>query len=497
MKVQTKPITYKPVAWAPQPGSQVKFLSCPATEVLYEGTRGPGKTDCLLVDYLADVGKGWGAEWRGILFRKSYPDLEDVIAKSHKLIPQFNPGAKFNTQKSFWTFPDGETLRFRQFQRPNDYWKYHGHAYPWIAWEEITTWENDQCLKSMMSCLRSTVKGIPLKIRATANPYGIGHNWVKARYKLPCKPGKMITTVITNSKLEDGTPEPTRLAIHGTIHENKVLLSADPEYINRVAAAARNPAERRAWVYGDWDIVAGGMFDDIWYEAKDKVVIKPFKIPPSWRIDRSFDWGSSRPFSVGWWAESDGTDVQLADGSYMSTVAGDLFRLAEWYGWNGTPNEGLRMTADQITQGIIERELEWGLHHRTEIGIADGSIFDEQNDNCVATDMEAEVRIDGKLYPGIQWEAADKSSGSRKQGWQRMRKMMKDAMSPEYGPRENPGLFVFDNCEQFLRTIPSLPRSDKDLDDVDSKAEDHIGDESRYRVRQEVRTMSTGRAEGI
>src|SRR5690606_19051867 len=118
--------------------------------------------------------------------------------------------------------------------------------------------------------------------------------------------------------------------------ENKVLLEADPEYMNRILAGARNEAERRAWMEGSWDIVAGGMFDDVWDQQYN--VLPRFEVPDGWRIDRSFDWGSARPFSVGWWAESDGGDLLLPDGRLIATVRGDLFRVNEWYGWNRRPN---------------------------------------------------------------------------------------------------------------------------------------------------------------
>src|SRR5690606_4691639 len=121
--------------------------------------------------------------------------------------------------------------------------------------------------------------------------------------------------------------------------------------------AARNPAERAAWIDGSWDIIAGGMFDDIW--NPEIHVIPPFEVPRSWKIDRSFDWGSSRPFSVGFWAESDGCDVVIG-GEHRSTRKGDLFRIDEIYGWNGQPNEGRRQTPVEVAREIkAYQERRW------------------------------------------------------------------------------------------------------------------------------------------
>lgn len=472
-----------PAGWAPLPGSQMAFLSCPVFECLYEGTRGGGKTDTMLMNFSSEVGKGWGPEWRGILFRRTYPELQDVIEKSLKWFKELFPGAKYNRGEHYWTFPDGEQLYFRHFFKEQDYWSYHGHAYPWIGWEELCTWPDPSGYLKMFSCARSTAKGIPIRVRATANPYGVGHNWVKARFRLPIAMGRIVGPVIRDSRDRTGEIEPERVAIHSDVRENKVLLHVDPDYISRIRASARNDAELRAWLYGDWDIVAGGMFDDLW-DAKIHIVPNlPFnKIPRGWRIDRSYDHGQARPFSVGWWAESNGEPVEHG-GRVYGSCPGDVYRIAEWYGWNGEPNEGVRMLASEIARGILEREEDWGIKGRVRQGPADSSIYDDAPTGgaSVADDMAA---------AGVAWKHADKGPGSRKQGWQQIRKMLKAALSH---PREEPGLFIMERCAQFKRTVPVLPRSDRDLDDVDTEAEDHIGDESRYRLRHKRKTVAQGR----
>ena len=150
MALHLKPIEPSPsaqdreVIWSPQAGSQEAFLACPLFEVLYEGTRGPGKTDALLMDYAQFVDRGFGPDWRGILFRETHPQLADVISKTQKWFPRIWPDAKFNSTKSVWTFPQGETLLLRQFKRVDDYWNFHGHEYPWVAWEELCNWPMDR-----------------------------------------------------------------------------------------------------------------------------------------------------------------------------------------------------------------------------------------------------------------------------------------------------------------------------------------------------------------
>lgn len=474
--------TEQDVTWAPQAGSQVSYLSCPITEVIYVGTRGPGKTDALIVSFLQHVRQGWGAEWKGIIFRRTYKELNDVIQKCNKLIPRIFPEARYNQSSRVWSWPTGETLTLSYFFRAADYWSYHGHSFTFIGWEELTTWPAPDCYLSMFSCLRSTVPGIPLLMRATTNPYGVGHNWVKKRWRLKGIPQHTVGPVIRDEVDENGDPMPERVYIHGKIEENLVLLHAQPNYLQNVRAAAHNPAELHAWLTGDWDITAGGMFDDIWDTATHMVPNFPFsEIPRSWRIDRSYDHGQSRPFSVGWWAESSGEPFEH-NGRTYGTVRGDLYRIAEWYGWDGNnENVGVDMLAADIARGIRDREADMGLTSRVHPGPADSSIFDDFDKANVAADM-------AKL--GITWEKADKSPGSRKQGWQQIRKYLKNAVGGRY--REEPGLFVCERCDQFERCVPVMSRSDKDLDEVSEHAEDHIGDETRYRLRRIERTVASG-----
>lgn len=479
-------------AWAPQPGSQEVFLSCPAEEVLYEGTRGPGKTDALLMDFCQHVGQGWGAEWRGILFRQTFPQLSDVIVKSAKWFPLIFPGARYNESKHVWTWPDGETLTFSYGMREKDYWQYHGKSWPWIGFEELTTWPDPAFFLKMFSCCRSSKRGMPRKIRTTTNPYGPGHNWVKMRYNLPVPPGEIMGLLVET----EGEPE--RIAIHGHLDENQILLTADPKYKDKIRASARgNKAQLMAWLEGSWDIVAGGMFDDVW-DAK-RHVVPDFVVPSSWRVYRSFDWGSSAPFSVGWWAMSDGTDLTFPNGKCCSTVRGDLFRIAEWYGWSGEPNQGLKMVDTAIAKGIIERELAMKIHERCKAGPADASIFKTENGVCIANGLQKPQFVGGRKYH-VSFVSSLSAPGTRKLGWAVMRERFL-AVNPcetRVGPREFPGLFVTARCDQFRRTVPVLPRDmDKDPDDVDTNTEDHIADEARYMTVFASYNRAGGRVRGV
>jgi len=499
------------IGWQAQAGAQKIFLSCPLWEVLLHGNRGGGKTDALIVDFLQHVDVGWGAEWRGILFRETYPQLDDVRKKCRKLIPRIFPTATFNKNENTWSFPKGEQLLLRHMRVAEDYQGYHGHEYPWQGWEELCNWATPDCYKLMMSCSRSSVdparrdkhgRPLPRKIRATTNPYGKGMNWVKRRFQLPHMSDKVILEEETfdgeSGAMKEIRP---RIAISASFKENLKLSKAEPNYMDNIKQAARNPAELAAWVSGSWDIQSGGMFDDLWESGVH--VVQPFEIPSNWRINRSFDWGSSRPASVGWWAESDGTDVKLRDGSIRKTVRGDIFRIAEWYIAIPGQNKGLRLTPSQITEGILVREMAMGLRDkntgvtRVGTGPADSAIWDTSGGPSIADQMKQPVRIDGRMFAGLVWEKADKSPGSRKNGCEAIRQRLKDAKKSEAGAREKPGLFIFNLCKDWIENVPILPRDDKDPDDVDTDSNDHQFDETRYRIMTPRRITRYGRTEGI
>lgn len=440
-----------PIAWQPQPGSQTLFLTCPLREVCYSGTRGPGKTDALLMDFARGVGQGHGGAWRGMLLRQSFPQLRDAIAKTERWFRQIFPEASFNANKYEWRWPGGETLTMAYIRRPRDYWNYHGWEIPWLGWEELTNWPTRECYDLMKSCNRSQ-PGVPVRIRATCNPWGPGHTWVKNYWVDPAPAGHIIED-------EHGR----RLRISGHWSENEFLTL---DYVRGLQRDS-NPNRRRAWLKDDWDIVAGAFFGDIWQERYH--VITPFEIPASWRVYRAFDWGSSAPFSVGWWALV-GDAWELADGRQLRP--GDWIRIAEWYGWTGEPNQGSRLSSQAIAAGILERERVW---ERVLPGPADTQIFQVTDGESIADKMAT---------AGVRWEPAAKGAGSRAAGCQIVRDYLEGAVPPEEGgqrlPRESPGLFVFDTCRQFLRTVPTVPTSERDPETYDTDSEDHVADETRY-----------------
>lgn len=423
--------------WAPLPGSQTLFLTCPVYEVLLEGTRGGGKTDTLLMSYAQHVGRGFGDHWRGTLFRLTYPQLADVVAKSKRWFYQIFPGAKFNESDYVWKWPTGEMLYFRYGANEDDYWNYHGHEYPWLGFEELTNWRNLSFYEAMHSTCRSSHPGMPRMVRATCNPFGVGHASVKERFQIGAIPAGQII------RQEGALP---RVRIHSTIYENTHLLKNDPNYLMSLESLS-DPNRRRAWLEGDWDIHVGSFLEGVWQPSKH--VVEPFAIPPTWKVWRSMDWGYARPYAVYWFALSN-------DGVYY------LWR--ELYGYGDKENTGTREDATVVAEKIKKIEIhDQRLGYEYRMNLADPSIFSK---------IGAERSI-GQIFrdKGVKWIEAYNAPRSRVNGAQEIIRLLAEDR-----------LKIFTTCKHWLRTIPQLPPDSLNPEDVDTDAEDHAWDATRYGV---------------
>jgi hypothetical protein len=359
-----KPPANAKLAWAPQEGPQTALLSCPVGDVFFGGARGGGKSDGLLGDMLAHADRhGEGA--RGVIFRKTNSELEELQERAQEIYPKTGATYAYGLRK--WVWPNGATLKMRFLLYDKDAGKYKGHSYTWVGFDEADDWPSPIPIDKLRACLRSA-KGIPSFLRVAGNPGGVGHNWLKMRYIDPASPRKPFYGE-TLDPITEQVVKTQRVFIPSLLDDNKILMANDPDYWkNVIASATGNPELLKAWRYGLWNITAGGAFDDLWNTRPNPPVVEPFEVPFSWRIDRCLDWGSAKPFSVQWWAESDGSECPNG----VSYPPGTLFLINEWYGWQkGQPNVGLRLSIKQVAEGIHEREDEWKLTGRVKSGPAD------------------------------------------------------------------------------------------------------------------------------
>ena len=496
--------------WEPIPGtSQELALDTRCHHTLYHGTRGPGKTITQLMRFRRYVGVGYGKFWRGIIFDREFKNLSDLVAQSNKVFPEFEDGAKWlGSPTSYkWVWPTGEELFFSHIKKIQDYDRFHGHEYSFVGYNELTKFPTDELYKKMMSVNRSSflpeehtpmelvdgerlyctpdrkpLPNIPLEVFSTTNPNGPGHNWVKRMFIDPAAPGEIVTKEFDVFNPRTGKQEVikrTQVAIFGSYRENRYL---DPSYVAGLEEMTENnPNLKAAWLKGDWSVNAGGAIDDLW---RDNVhVIKRFPIPYNWRIDRSFDWGSTAPFSVGWWAESNGEEIEDGNGETIFFPKGTLIQIAEWYGSDGDESSvGLKMAAKDVAVGIkkIEQLLMMGwIERKPSAGPADNEIR-----NVRESDVDT---IELKMADeGVRWERSDKSPGSRINGLQLFRDRLLASLR-----KEGPGIYFMNNCKASVYTLPSLPRDPDNMDDVDTTSEDHCWDMCRYRVLAASNRLAT------
>jgi len=442
------------MVWHPQAGAQTSaILADWCEDVFYGGERGGGKSDFQL-GYQEDAALRYEGKSRGIMFRKTYNELEELQARASEIFPA--SGAIYKTQPSAkypfsncWYWPNGATVKMRYIEHERDYGRYHGHQYSHMSFDEVTEYPTPNGVLKMISCLRNA-HGVPCSLRLTGNPGGRGHGWVKQRY---------IDTAPPYTPYLDPDSGMTRMFIPSKTSDNQVLMLKDPTYRNKIKASASGNKElEKAWLEGNWDIVSGAFFTEF---RRDKHVIKPFKIPTQWTKFRAFDWGSAKPFACYWIAVADGS--YKPDGWQKPIPRGALVFYREYYGMEaGKLNTGLKMTSKAVAKQIFkvdnkETTGEGGW------GVADPAIFASNGGISIAEEMRRE---------GVLWRGAD---NKRKAGWEQLRiRLLGDEDTA------SPLIYFFENCIHAIRTLPLMQHDAHDVEDIDTDMEDHAPDTIRY-----------------
>jgi hypothetical protein len=401
--------------------------------MLYGGAAGGGKTDFLIIDFLGLLPQ-WGKDWQGIVFRRTFSELEEMIKRAKEL---YSPiGGEWISGHKLFMFPNGASVRFSYLERDNDVTRYQGHQYTWIAFDELGNYKTDYPWRYMISRLRSPA-GAPCYIRGTANPGGAGHAWIKARFIDGFTPGKIY-------RMNESGIEITRCFIPSTLDDNQVLMKNDPGYARRLNLLPSHLV--RALRFGDWDVFAGQVFDE-W--RREKHVVKPFALDPgSWKRFYALDWGFAKPFSLGKWAVNG---------------EGRMIRYGEWYGCaKDEMDTGLRMGAEEVAAKCWAMAVQEGVSDM----VADPAIWSKQDAGPSVAD-----KFKAAGFRMIQ-AVNDRLNGLA---------MMHQRMITT-GEDGRPMLLVFDHCHAFIRTIPTLTPDEHHPEDVDSSLEDHVYDEARYAV---------------
>jgi len=438
------------ILFQPNPGPQTSFLASTEQEVLYGGSAGGGKSYSLVVDPIRYFGNPQASM---LLVRRSTEELRELISISKDLYPKAVPGIKFMERDKTWVAPSGATLWMSYLDRDDDVMRYQGQAFNWIGFDELTQWPTPYPWNYMRSRLRSSRdSGLPLYMRATTNPGGPGHQWVKKTFIDPAPHNEAFwatdidtdkTIVWPKGHSREGEPLFKRKFIPATLFDNPYL-AEDGMYEANLLSLPEH--QRRQLLEGDWDIQEGAAFPE--FNRKDHVV-EPFDIPNSWVRFRACDYGYGSHTGVLWFTVSPAEQLIVYRELYVSKV---------------------------IATDLADMVLEAEEGERIRYGVLDSSLWHNRGDTgpSLAEQM---------IMKGCRWRPSDRSRGSRVAGKNEIhRRLQLDEFT------EEPRLVFFNNCTNTISQLPALPLDKNNPEDVDTNAEDHLYDALRYGIMTRPRS---------
>ena len=412
-------------------GPQEDFLAAGETDVLYGGAAGGGKSYAMLVDPLRYAHR---AAHRGLIIRRSMPELRELIDKSRELYPKAFPGCKYKEVEKLWNFPSGAKIEFGFLERDADVYRYQGQAYSWIGFDEITHLPTEFAWNYLASRLRTTDPEIEVYMRCTANPGGAGATWVKKRY---------IDVAPPNSSFL-GADGLTRKFIPARLQDNP-FLATDGRYEKMLQALP--PTQRQQLLEGNWDVAEGAAFTE--FNPMDHV-ITPFEIPLHWERAKGIDYGYASESACVW-----GT-VDPSDGTLI--IYRELYR------------KGLLGT--ELADMLMNMELE---DPTSVAGVLDTACW-SRTGTTGPTVGETLQRAGHKL------RRADKN---RIQGKIQIHEYLK--LQPSGRPR----IQIFNTCPNLIRELQSIPLDKTNPEDVNTHAPDHAYDALRYLIMSRPRINDT------
>jgi hypothetical protein len=418
------------VLFHPNEGPQTDFLAAGEKDVLYGGAAGGGKSYAMLIDPLRYAHK---KAHRALILRRSMPELREMIDKSRELYPLAFQGAKFREVEKLWNFPSGAKVEFGFLERDADVYRYQGQAYSWIGFDEITHLPTEFSWNYLASRLRTTDPEIQTYLRCTANPGGVGSQWVKKRYIEPAEHNTGFT----------GNDGLSRKFIPAKLADNPYL-AEDGIYEQMLKSLP--PIQRRQLLEGNWDVAEGAAFVEFDTQVH---VIPPFELPIGWERVKGIDYGYAAESCCLWGI------IDINDGTLI--IYRELYRKG--------------LTGEELGSIITNMELEDPF---AVSGVLDGAAW-------AKTGSTGPTVGEALLKEGHKLRRADKN---RVQGKIQIHEFLKI--------KENgrPKLQIFNTCPNLIRELQSIPLSKTNPEDVDTHASDHAYDALRYMIMSRPRIAS-------
>lgn len=443
----------KEVVFAPNEGPQTEFLAASEREVLYGGAAGGGKSFGLLADPMRYFSN---PNFNGLILRRTNDELRELIWKSQELYPKAFQGAKWAEKKSQWTFPSGAKLWLTYLERDQDVLRYQGQAFSYVAFDELTQYPTSFAFNYMRSRLRTTDPTLPIYIRATTNPGGSGHGWVKKMFIDPAPANtKFVAKDLDTGKdlvypeghEKEGEPLFYRRFIPASLKDNPYLMEGGQYEANLLSLPEM---QRRQLLEGDWAVADGAAFSEF---RSNIHVIEPYDIPTEWTRFRSCDYGYSSYSAVHWFA---------IDPSY-----GTLINYRELY--------LSKHTGRDLAKAIMEAEGS----EKIQYGVLDSSCW--HNRGQIGPSIAEEM-----ISMGCRWRPSDRTNGARVAGKNRLHEVLKVDEVTDLA-----GIQFFNTCRQIIADLPVIPSDPRGSDDIDPRyASDHAYDSVRYAVMSRPKAFS-------
>jgi len=361
--------------------------------------------------------------------------------------------SKWSERKSQWTSPRGGRLWMSYLDKDMDVTRYQGQAFNWIGFDELTQWPSPFAWDYMRSRLRSASSmELGLYMRATTNPGGSGHSWVKKMFIDPApynrdygatdiEKGEVIRYPAGHAKA--GRPLYKRRFIPARLSDNPYL-AASGDYEAMLLSMPEQ--QRRQLLDGDWDIKEGAAFTEF---DRNIHVVEPFDIPSNWVKFRACDYGYGSKSGVIWFAVAPNEQLVVYRELYVSKVL-----------------------ATDLADMILDVEAGDG---NIKYGVLDSSLWHKRGDTGPSLAEQMIMR-------GCRWRPSDRSRGSRISGKNEIhRRLQVDEFT------EEPRLVFFNSCTNTISQLPAIPLDKKNPEDVDTNAEDHLYDALRYGIMSRPR----------
>ncbi|MBR2342712.1 MAG: phage terminase large subunit [Clostridia bacterium] len=371
---------------------QKQFIDATESEVLFGGAAGGGKSYGQIVDALLFALKY--PRSKQLVLRRTFAELDKSLIRSVlSLYPR--EIFSFNSSSHSGKFKNGSCIDFGYCAAENDVYQYQSAEYDVVRFDELTHFTEAQYVY-LISRVRGA-NGYPKQIKSSTNPGGVGHSWVKSRFVDPAERGVGFV----------GGDGMRRIFIPSLLSDNGFLKRGDPDYEKRLLALPER--EKKALLYGDWNIFEGQYFTEF---SRERHVIPPFEIPPSWRKYRTLDYGLDR-LAVLWIAVApDGTSYvyrELCESNLSISAAARAIG-------EHTPR-GEDIYATLAPPDLWSRSQETG---RTKAGI-----FSEHGINFT------------------------KTSNDRETGWLSVKELLSDSEG-------RPRLKIFSQCTEIIKCLPAL-----------------------------------------